>query len=125
VPARRADLGLSLPTFHSAFCRNPSRDRPDHMGFGKSETPRDRDYTLKTHVENWRGSSKPSICAILLSWPRIVAAPWPLPTRYATQNRVKRLFLLNTLSGYGRAGTGALTPWFQFIRKASRGRHLA
>jgi pimeloyl-ACP methyl ester carboxylesterase len=24
----------------------------DHMGFGKSETPRDRAYTLKTHVEN-------------------------------------------------------------------------
>ena len=25
---------------------------PDHMGFGKSETPDDRDYTLRTHVEN-------------------------------------------------------------------------
>src|SRR5947207_11112462 len=25
---------------------------PDHMGFGKSETPPDLDYTLKTHVEN-------------------------------------------------------------------------
>ena len=25
---------------------------PDHMGFGKSETPQDREYTLQTHVEN-------------------------------------------------------------------------
>ena len=25
---------------------------PDHMGFGKSETPLDKNYTLKTHVEN-------------------------------------------------------------------------
>ncbi|MXV79475.1 MAG: alpha/beta fold hydrolase, partial [Chloroflexi bacterium] len=25
---------------------------PDHMGFGKSETPQDRVYTMKTHVEN-------------------------------------------------------------------------
>ncbi len=25
---------------------------PDHMGFGKSETPLDKDYTLKTHVKN-------------------------------------------------------------------------
>ena len=25
---------------------------PDHMGFGKSETPQDRVYTLQTHVEN-------------------------------------------------------------------------
>ena len=28
--------------------------------------------------------------------------------------RVRRLFLLNTLTGYGRTSTGA-TPWFQFI----------
>ena len=25
---------------------------PDHMGFGKSETPQDRKYTLQTHTEN-------------------------------------------------------------------------
>ena len=25
---------------------------PDHMGFGKSETPQDKIYTLQTHVEN-------------------------------------------------------------------------
>ena len=25
---------------------------PDHMGFGKSETPQDREYTLRTHVTN-------------------------------------------------------------------------
>jgi len=25
---------------------------PDHMGFGKSETPQNRAYTMKTHVEN-------------------------------------------------------------------------
>ena len=25
---------------------------PDHMGFGKSETPPDREYTLSTHVAN-------------------------------------------------------------------------
>ena len=25
---------------------------PDMMGFGKSETPQDKEYTLKTHVEN-------------------------------------------------------------------------
>ena len=28
---------------------------PDHMGFGKSETPRDRHYSLKPHVENLTG----------------------------------------------------------------------
>jgi pimeloyl-ACP methyl ester carboxylesterase len=25
---------------------------PDHMGFGKSATPNDREYTLSTHVDN-------------------------------------------------------------------------
>ena len=25
---------------------------PDHMGFGKSETPQNREYTLATHVAN-------------------------------------------------------------------------
>ena len=25
---------------------------PDHMGFGKSQTPQDREYTLSSHVEN-------------------------------------------------------------------------
>ena len=28
---------------------------PDMMGFGKSETPQDKEYTLKTHVENLSG----------------------------------------------------------------------
>ena len=28
---------------------------PDLMGFGKSETPQDKEYTLKTHVENLAG----------------------------------------------------------------------
>lgn len=25
---------------------------PNHMGFGKSETPQDREYTLRSHAEN-------------------------------------------------------------------------
>ena len=28
---------------------------PDHMGFGKSETPQDKTYTLQTHTENLVG----------------------------------------------------------------------
>ena len=28
---------------------------PDHMGFGKSETPQDKAYTLQTHTENLVG----------------------------------------------------------------------
>jgi len=34
---------------------------PDHMGFGKSETLPDREYSLRAHVENLPSWSKHSI----------------------------------------------------------------
>lgn len=34
---------------------------PDHMGFGKSETPPNREYSLRTHVENFTKWSERSI----------------------------------------------------------------
>ena len=39
---------------------------PDHMGFGKSETPQDREYTLRTHVENLEAFVKTSTSLISL-----------------------------------------------------------
>jgi haloalkane dehalogenase len=90
---------------------------PDHMGFGKSETPRDREYTLKTHVENLARL----IEALDLKDITLVIQDWggPIGAAYALRHpaRVKRLFLLNTISGYGRAERGGLTPWFQFIKR--------
>ena len=87
---------------------------PDHMGFGKSETPQDRAYTMKTHVEN---------LAVLLDELELqditfVVQDWggPLAGAYTVRNagRVKRLCLMNTLLGYGGGDTG-VTPWFQWI----------
>lgn len=90
---------------------------PDHMGFGKSETPRDRPYTLKSHVENLAAL----IDALDLRDITLVIQDWggPIGAAYALRHpgRVKRLFLLNTLSGYGRASTARLTPWFSFVKK--------
>ena len=90
---------------------------PDHMGFGKSETPRNRVYTLETHVENLAGL----IESLDLNDITFVIQDWggPIASAYALRHpeRVKRLFLLNTLSGYGRAERGELTPWFQFVKK--------
>jgi cis-3-alkyl-4-acyloxetan-2-one decarboxylase len=42
----------------------------------------------------------------------------PIGAAYALRHpdRLKRLFLLNTLTGYGRAKPNGLTPWFQFIK---------
>jgi haloalkane dehalogenase len=91
---------------------------PDHMGFGKSETPQDRIYTLQTHVEN--------LTALLdelnLRDITFVGQDWggPITGAYSIRNpdRVKRVVLMNTLFGYGGTGQPAeKTPWFQWIEK--------
>jgi pimeloyl-ACP methyl ester carboxylesterase len=90
---------------------------PDHMGFGKSDTPRDRDYTLKAHVDNLAHL----IEALDLKNITFVIQDWggPIGGAYTLRHpeRVKRLFLLNTITGYGRAKPGKLTPWLEFIKK--------
>ena len=93
---------------------------PDHMGFGKSETPQDRQYTLQTHVEN--------LAALLdhleVSDITLVMQDWggPIGTGYAVRHpdRVKRLFLANTIAGYGRVTDPEVpqtsdSPWFRWI----------
>jgi cis-3-alkyl-4-acyloxetan-2-one decarboxylase len=90
---------------------------PDHMGFGKSETPRDHQYSLKAHVNNLTNL----IEAIDLRNITLVMQDWggPIGSAFTLRHpdRVKRLFLLNTLAGYGKAEFDALTPWFQFVRR--------
>lgn len=92
---------------------------PDHMGFGKSETPQGKAYTLQTHTENLvsliNHLEVRDITFVLQDW------GGPIGTAYTVRHpdRVKRLFLANTLAGYGRVGGSvpALTesPWFQWI----------
>lgn len=92
---------------------------PDHMGFGKSETPQDREYTLKTHVDNLAAL----IEELDLRDITFVAQDWggPIASAYAVRHldRVKRFCLLNTVIAGGRAGGGERppTPWFQWIGK--------
>jgi pimeloyl-ACP methyl ester carboxylesterase len=93
---------------------------PDHMGFGKSDTPQDRVYTLKTHVENLASLFD----ALDLRDVTLVVQDWggPIGTQYTVRQpeRVKRMFLANTLTGYGVAGRSDLprlsdSRWFQWI----------
>ena len=91
---------------------------PDHMGFGKSETPQDRVYTLQTHVENL----EKFIDDLGLTVITFVCQDWggPMTGAYGVRHpeRVKRLFLMNTLFGYGGVPAPAeKTPWFQWIEK--------
>ena len=89
---------------------------PDHMGFGKSETPPDRIYTLKTHVENFTALVE----ALDLQNLTLVLQDWggPIGCQFAIRHpdRVKRLFLANTVAGYGIDPVKlAGSDWFQWI----------
>ena len=95
---------------------------PDHMGFGKSETPPDREYTLRTHVENLTTL----IEALDLRDITLVMQDWggPIGVGYAVRHpeRIHSLVLMNTIVGYGSAGRRDLpnpleTPWFRWIRE--------
>ena len=91
---------------------------PDHMGFGKSATPQDRVYTLQTHVENL----EKFIDDLGLDEITFVCQDWggPMTGAYTIRHpeRVRRVFLMNTLFGYGGARQRAeKTPWFQWIEK--------
>ena len=97
---------------------------PDHMGFGKSETPQDRRYTLKTHVANLAAL----VDDLGLEGITFVGQDWggPILTGYTVRHpeRVRRVFLMNSLCGYGAmvAPKGAPKPprlhesaWFQWV----------
>ncbi|HEX2943938.1 MAG TPA: alpha/beta fold hydrolase [Rhodopila sp.] len=104
---------------------------PDHMGFGKSETPADREYTLRTHVANLSAL----IDALNLRDITLVMQDWggPIGVGYAVRNpdRIHSLVLMNTVVGYGAAGRRDLpnpleTPWFRWVREGlSTGRTQA
>ena len=91
---------------------------PDLMGFGKSETPQDKDYTLKTHVENLTSLIK----YLNLNNITFVGQDWggPITGAYSIRNidRVKGFVLINTLFGYSKeTRPKKLSPWFQWIKK--------
>ena len=91
---------------------------PDMMGFGKSETPQDREYTLKTHVENLSGLIK----YLNLNDITFVGQDWggPITAAYSIRNiaKVKGFVLINTLFGYSKEERPKnLSPWFQWINK--------
>ncbi len=102
---------------------------PDHMGFGKSETPQDRDYTLEVHVDNLAAL----IDHLGIDNITFVGQDWggPMLAAYTVRNpeRVKRICLLNSICGYGGmvASKDAARPpklhesdWFRWVREGLR-----
>lgn len=98
---------------------------PDHMGFGKSETPQNREYTLKAHIDNLEALvldlDLRDITLVMHDFGGPVGAG--LAMRYP--DRVARLVVTNAFVPLGLPLEQELLPrniaeaaWFQWIIKA-------
>lgn len=91
---------------------------PDHMGFGKSETPQDRRYTIQEHCDNLQNL----VLSLDLRDITLVMQDWGGPIgssiAYRHPERVKRLCVMNAMVG-GRPPKGTTSfrtsPWFQWV----------
>jgi pimeloyl-ACP methyl ester carboxylesterase len=87
---------------------------PDQMGFGKSETPQDRRYTIEEHCDNL----EKFVLALDLSNLTLVMQDWGGPIgssiAYRHPERVKRLCVMNAMVG-GRSKEDSsafkTSPW--------------
>ena len=92
---------------------------PDHMGFGKSETPQNRSYSIREHYENLERLllhlDLRDITLIMQDW----GGPLGSQFAYRHPERVKRLVVMNTLVG-GQAPEGTPNvpdyPWFAWVQ---------
>lgn len=90
---------------------------PDHMGFGKSETPQGRRYAIEEHCNNL----EKLVLELDLTDITLVLQDWGGPIggsiAYRHPQRVKRLCVMNAVVG-GRAPENANTvresPWFKW-----------
>lgn len=98
---------------------------PDHMGFGKSETPQNRTYHLNEHIDNLEALifslDLHDITLVLHDWGGTIGGGFAL----RHPERIKRLFLMNTIVPMGTPVEAELLPknnqesyWFRWARQA-------
>lgn len=98
---------------------------PDHMGFGKSETPQERSYWLQDHVDNLERF----VLALDLRDITLVMHDFggPVGMGLATRlpDRIRRVIAANGPTPFGQpdlvdrvTANAAASPWFRWIAKA-------
>jgi haloalkane dehalogenase len=90
---------------------------PDHMGFGKSATPQDREYSIRAHIDNLESL----LDHLKLDRITFVGQDWggPIMSGFALRHpeRIERLCYMNTgVPGRAPAGTRRVQdlPWYQW-----------
>ncbi|GIG56900.1 alpha/beta hydrolase [Longispora fulva] len=100
---------------------------PDHMGFGKSETPADRSYLVQDHIDNLEAFvldlDLHDITLVLHDF----GGPVGMGLAARRPERVARVVSVNGPTPFGQPGLGAAlagnadeAPWFRWIARAHR-----
>ncbi len=92
---------------------------PDHMGFGKSQTPQDREYEIQDHAENFEKLmlhlDLRDITLVIQDWGGAIGGSFA----YKHPERVKRLCIMDTIVPGSQIPDGTKTifdhHWFKWI----------
>ena len=98
---------------------------PDHMGFGKSDTPQDRNYLLQDHIDNLERFVLDLDLRDITLVMHDFGGPTGMGLAIRHPDRIKRIISTNGPTPLGQPGlfdalekNGASSPWFSWIAKA-------
>ncbi|WP_016835137.1 alpha/beta fold hydrolase [Herbaspirillum lusitanum] len=99
---------------------------PDHMGFGKSETPQDRSYWLQDHIDNLEKLVLQLDLKEITLVMHDFGGPVGMGLAARHPGRIKRIISTNGPTPFGHPDgmerlmeNAAIAPWFQWIVKAN------
>ncbi|GJM15758.1 MAG: hypothetical protein DHS20C13_10850 [Thermodesulfobacteriota bacterium] len=98
---------------------------PDHMGFGKSDTPQDRSYLLQDHIDNLERFVLDLDLRDITLVMHDFGGPTGIGLAIRHPDRIKRIISTNGPTPLGQPGladalekNGVASPWFSWIAKA-------
>jgi len=98
---------------------------PDHMGFGKSETPNHRTFLLQDHIDNLESFILDLDLTDITLGMHDFGGPVGMGLAIRHPNRIKRIISMNGPTSLGQAdlmdrlaANVSVSPWFRWIVKA-------